>query len=330
MALPSNNGVFIHEGYNCSPIIVPTAQSIPMSTSDSTTVKSAIDTILSDIAEEYDSTSTYAVNDCVIYNKILYKCKTAITTPEAWDSTHWDEIKAVDVGSGGGGGGASSLHDLSDVDDTGKTTGDTIVYDSAESKWLAKPITVTCTQAEYDAWASAVPSQIDPAILYLIMDAPMELPDASDVKYSNTISGLTATTVQAAIDEVEGSLSAVATSGNYTDLSNRPSIQTFVYPITKVSVSASSWLDITIPIQTGDWVSMTIKSSASSGAFTIRLQDSLGTLYRDDAPYHSQYNTPKVVAINKMVHDGSLNITSYTNIGATFDNCAITVTRMIQ
>lgn len=102
--------------------------------------------------------------------------------------------------------------------------------------------------------------------------------------------------------------------------------QVFVYPITKVSVSASSWLNVTIPIQTGDWVSMTIKSSASSGAFTIKLQDSLGTLYRDDAPYHSQYNTPKVVAINKMVHDGSLNITSYTNTGATL----ITVRLQLQ
>ena len=45
MALPNNNGVFIHEGYNCSPIIVPTAQSIPMSTSDSTTVYSAISSL---------------------------------------------------------------------------------------------------------------------------------------------------------------------------------------------------------------------------------------------------------------------------------------------
>ena len=42
MALPSNNGVFVHDGYNCSPIIVPTAQSIPMSTSDNTTVNTAI------------------------------------------------------------------------------------------------------------------------------------------------------------------------------------------------------------------------------------------------------------------------------------------------
>lgn len=45
MALPNNGGIFIHEGYNCTPVLVPTAQSIPMSTSDSTTVYSAISSL---------------------------------------------------------------------------------------------------------------------------------------------------------------------------------------------------------------------------------------------------------------------------------------------
>ena len=42
MALPDTNGVLIHKGYNCSPNVIPTAQSIPMSPSDTTTVNSAI------------------------------------------------------------------------------------------------------------------------------------------------------------------------------------------------------------------------------------------------------------------------------------------------
>ena len=204
MALPSNNGIFIHEGLNCSPNYVPTAQSIPISTSDNTTVKSVTDTTLSNIAEDYDATSTYAVGDCVLYQRVLYQCTTAIPTAEAWNSAHWTAVKAVDVGSGGGG--ASSLHDLTDVDDTGKTTGDTIVYNSTASKWQAKPITITCTQAEYDTWASAVPSQIDPAVVYLITDGVPDIPDASDISYSNTTSGLSATDVQDAIDEVVGDL----------------------------------------------------------------------------------------------------------------------------
>ena len=42
MSLPDTNGVLIHKGYNCSPNVVPTAQSIQMSPSDNTTVNSAV------------------------------------------------------------------------------------------------------------------------------------------------------------------------------------------------------------------------------------------------------------------------------------------------
>ena len=46
-------------------------------------------------ASNYDSTATYAVNDICIYNNKLYKCKTAISTAEAWNSSHWEEIKLL-------------------------------------------------------------------------------------------------------------------------------------------------------------------------------------------------------------------------------------------
>lgn len=41
------------------------------------------------IANYYDSTATYAVGDYCIYNNELYRCTTAITTAEAWNSSHW-------------------------------------------------------------------------------------------------------------------------------------------------------------------------------------------------------------------------------------------------
>lgn len=37
----------------------------------------------------YDPASTYSLGDLCIYNDKLYVCKTAITTPEAWTSLHW-------------------------------------------------------------------------------------------------------------------------------------------------------------------------------------------------------------------------------------------------
>ena len=48
---------------------------------------------LDDIAPEYDATATYSVGDYVTYNKILYKCATAITTAEAFDDTKWTAVK---------------------------------------------------------------------------------------------------------------------------------------------------------------------------------------------------------------------------------------------
>ena len=42
-------------------------------------------------ADAYDDTATYNTGDVVIYNGALYTCKTAITTAEAWDVSHWDD-----------------------------------------------------------------------------------------------------------------------------------------------------------------------------------------------------------------------------------------------
>ena len=45
----------------------------------------------------YSASSTYALNDQVIYNDKIYKCSTAIGTPEAWASAKWTEISAADA-----------------------------------------------------------------------------------------------------------------------------------------------------------------------------------------------------------------------------------------
>ena len=43
-----------------------------------------------DFAPQYDSTQTYAVGEYVCWNgPYLYRCTTAITTPEAWNGNHW-------------------------------------------------------------------------------------------------------------------------------------------------------------------------------------------------------------------------------------------------
>ena len=72
-------------------------------TSYKTTVKDIVDFANHNVAEEYDSTSSYAVGDYCIYESVLYKC-TASTTG-TFDSTKWTSVVVTDeMGSGGGGG----------------------------------------------------------------------------------------------------------------------------------------------------------------------------------------------------------------------------------
>jgi len=43
------------------------------------------------IAPEFNASSTYEVGDVVVYNHVLYKCVTAISTAGAWDSSKWQQ-----------------------------------------------------------------------------------------------------------------------------------------------------------------------------------------------------------------------------------------------
>lgn len=74
-----------------------------------TALTTQINNIHDDTADAYSASSTYAVGDlCIAFGR-LYRCTTAISTPEAWNSSHWaattiaDEIaakaNASDVGA---------------------------------------------------------------------------------------------------------------------------------------------------------------------------------------------------------------------------------------
>ena len=49
-------------------------------------------TIKLDDATNYSTTATYAVGDYAKYNGTVYICNTEISTAEAWNSAHWDEV----------------------------------------------------------------------------------------------------------------------------------------------------------------------------------------------------------------------------------------------
>ena len=86
------------------------------------------------IAEEYDNTQTYAVDDYVIYDGDLYKCTTAVTSAEDFDPTKWTQTVASDE-FGSGGGGSSTLAGLTDVDLSSPSNGQVLKYNSTSQKW---------------------------------------------------------------------------------------------------------------------------------------------------------------------------------------------------
>ena len=54
-----------------------------------------VDALSKMMTDEYNQANIYAVGDYCIKDNVLYKCKTAITNPEAWTDSHWT---ATDIG----------------------------------------------------------------------------------------------------------------------------------------------------------------------------------------------------------------------------------------
>ena len=65
--------------------------------------------IARNIADDYNSASLYAQGDYTIHAGTLYKCTTAIGTPEDFTPAHWQAVLIMDeVAAGGGGGGGGT------------------------------------------------------------------------------------------------------------------------------------------------------------------------------------------------------------------------------
>lgn len=47
--------------------------------------------------DTYDNTETYEINDLTIYEGLLYKCISAITTPENFNSSHWAQVNLLEL-----------------------------------------------------------------------------------------------------------------------------------------------------------------------------------------------------------------------------------------
>ena len=144
------------------------------------------------IANEYDSSSTYDEGDFVIYEGALYKCTTAITVAEAWNSAHWTSTLIVD--NFGAGGGASVTLGTTVPSDASGSDGDLYVqyevltykvveyFVKINGSWRKFPYSrvVALTQAEYDLITP------DPTTLYIITDAQSSYQTKTDNSLTTT------------------------------------------------------------------------------------------------------------------------------------------------
>lgn len=72
------------------------------------------------MAPPFSESSTYAVDDIVLYGTGLYKCHTAVVTPGSWTgSTNWQVYKLSEGGSGGGGSSLTA-GDYIEIDENNK------------------------------------------------------------------------------------------------------------------------------------------------------------------------------------------------------------------
>lgn len=66
--------------------------------------------MVGNIANDYDSASTYVLDAYAIYEGTLYKCINPISTPEDFTPAHWHAVLIMDeVAAGGGGGGGTTV-----------------------------------------------------------------------------------------------------------------------------------------------------------------------------------------------------------------------------
>lgn len=72
--------------------MLPTLQELLAELDDMRDATAAAEAAVSFIADEYSSSSTYAVGDYAIHSGSLYRCTTAIASAETWDDAHWTQV----------------------------------------------------------------------------------------------------------------------------------------------------------------------------------------------------------------------------------------------
>ena len=155
------------------------------------------------MAQAFSQLSTYAVGDIVLYDNELYKCHTAVTTPGSWTgSTNWTSWTLAE---GGGGGGTSDYTDL-------------------RNKPSINGVTLTGNKTTSDLGIDKTAVGLGNVPNVATNDQTPTFTEAST--RNNIASGEKLSVILGKVQKFFNDLKTVAFSGNYADLSNKPTIPT--------------------------------------------------------------------------------------------------------
>lgn len=225
------------------------------------------------MAQAFSELSTYAVGDIVLYDNLLYKCHTAVTVAGAWTgSTNWQVYK---LSEGGGGGSSLTAGDYIDI------TAGVISVTKEKGEYSLERYVLQSTGG--GAPKLVVKKYIDSELIsineYANNTAHVNIDDTLEIWYSYNpynwhykllVDGVDHSagyeyefsyddTTEYPVDfhisagdstdlVTKGDLATVATSGSYTDLTDKPSINdqtpTFTEASTRNNIASGEKLSV--------------------------------------------------------------------------------------
>ena len=88
--IPSSSGVVSVNGL--TGVVTLNGSNLDMSGTDTRKIGTVVQALQDNLAQEYDSTTTYDKGELVIYQNQLYQCAADISTAEAWTAAHWNLV----------------------------------------------------------------------------------------------------------------------------------------------------------------------------------------------------------------------------------------------
>ena len=88
--IPSSSGVVSVNGL--TGVVTVNGSNLDMSGTDTRKIGTVVQALQDNLAQEYDSTTTYDKGELVIYQNQLYQCAADISTAEAWTAAHWNLV----------------------------------------------------------------------------------------------------------------------------------------------------------------------------------------------------------------------------------------------